>query len=349
MRDVVSVTKITYFVPNCCKVLKLIGLAIISAKMGSYFYCFDKNRTRTVPVAVLGLMRAKNLSFKIATGLMMIYNEIFKMKYFLICCIAGCFLSCQSSKKIQLKVPAFKSENKDGEAFFKSVISFNWKQRDSAAVREILSGNIPSFLKQFVPVYSSVSDSNGKHHTAIIYVGADYLSVGNDDDFARVPLTPLAAQKIADSLNCFLPTKKIVDLIYEQATIKPEPVPMYIFRDSSVTMWQHHLIIEGQRKQQKGLIAGIKKDVVISAKILSDPKPNRVAIYGWHQLNGKPIQPLYTGHVNWYADYSHGIRLVYRKIKVDGKWMDYEAVLKDPVLQKLICDEAACNFYRYAY
>ena len=29
--------------------------------------------------------------------------------------------------------------------------------------------------------------------------------------------------------------------------------------------------------------------------------------------------------------------------------MDYTAVLKDPVLQKLLCDEAFCDFYRYDY
>jgi hypothetical protein len=86
---------------------------------------------------------------------------------------------------------------------------------------------------------------------------------------------------------------------------------------------------------------------VISEKIVKDNKPNRVEIYVWHLLNGKPIQPLYTGHVNWYVDYSHGIRLVYRKMKVDGKWMDYETVLQDKTLRQLICDEADCNYARY--
>lgn len=122
---------------------------------------------------------------------------------------------------------------------------------------------------------------------------------------------------------------------------------MYAFRDSSVTMWQHHLIIEGQRKGRKGLIAGIKKDVVLSGKLTRDAKPGREAIYGWHKLDGKPIQPLYTGHINWWVDYSHGIRLVYRTIWVNGNAMDYTAVFKDPSLQKLLCDEAWCDFLRY--
>jgi hypothetical protein len=187
----------------------------------------------------------------------------------------------------------------------------------------------------------------GKKVEAIYYVMPDYLSIGNDHDWARIPLTPMTAQELADQFECFLPTRKMVNDIYTAARVKLEPVPMYIFRDSTITMWQHQLIIEGQRKQQKGLIAGIKKDVVISGKITRDAKTNRVAIYGWHKPDGKAIQPLYTGHVNWYVDYSHGIRLVYRKIKVNGKWMDYKTVLEHPVLKRLLCDEDWCDCYRY--
>jgi hypothetical protein len=157
----------------------------------------------------------------------------------------------------------------------------------------------------------------------------------------------MAAQKIADSLHCFLPTRKMVDDIYANATVRPEPLPMYALRDSTPTMWQHHLMIEGQRQGRKGLIAGIKKDVVISGKISRDARPNRVAIYGWHKPDGQPIQPLYTGHVNWYVDYSHGIRLVHEIIFVEGKAMHYTEVLKHPVFSKLLCNEEWCDMYRY--
>ena len=124
-------------------------------------------------------------------------------------------------------------------------------------------------------------------------------------------------------------------------------MPLYSYRDSALIMYHHHLIIEGQRKNQPGLIAGIKKDVVITGKIPRDPKPNRVAIYGWHKPDGSPIQPLYTGHVDWYVDYSHGIRLVKRQIKVNGKMMDYTDVLKHPVYRALLCDEEFCDCFRY--
>jgi hypothetical protein len=266
------------------------------------------------------------------------------MKLLLLC--TGLFLlACQSVKKLPV---AERVSPLTGSAFYHQAFGMNWAARDSFVLREAAAGNIPAFLKKMVPVHVSVPDSStGRIIRATYYVAPDYLSIGTDDDWARVNITPYAAQQIADNLNCFLPTKKMVDDIYKAAVVKLEPVPMYAYRDSTPTMWQHHLIIEGQRKGRKGVIAGIKKDVVISSKLSSDTRNNRVAIYGWHTTDGTPIQPLYTGHVYWWVDYSQGIRLVYRKIKVDGKWMDYIDVLKHPTLKRLLCDEINCDFYRY--
>jgi len=255
--------------------------------------------------------------------------------------------SCTHYYKV--KIPQ-RSSGLTGTEFYRTAFPFKWQQRDSLVVKETLSGNIPSFLKKFVPVHVQIKDSlSGKTIKATYYVAPDYLSVGTDKDWARINITPYAAQKIADSFHCFLPTKKMVDDIYKAASVKLEPVPMYAFRDSTPTMYHHHLIVEGQRKGKKGLIAGIQKDVVISGKISRDPRPERVAIYGWHKPDGTPIQPLYTGHIYWWVDYSQGIRLVYRKIKLNNKWMDYMDIMKDPMLKKLICDEEYCDFYKYSY
>lgn len=255
------------------------------------------------------------------------------------------FAGCSSTKK--LKFPSPNSSKVNGSEFYKEAETFTWRQRDSLAKKYLLAGHIPSCLKKFKAIRVSVQSKTGKINHAIYYVAPDYLSIGNNNDWARIPLTPMAAQTIADRFYCFLPTRKMVDDIYKAAKVKLAPVPMFAFRDSTITMWQHHLIIEGQRNGRKGLISGIKKDVVISGKILTDKKPGRVAIYGWHTLDGKPIQPLYTGHVNWYVDYSHGIRLIYRKIKVNGKWMDYTDVLKHKDIHTLLCDEDNCSFYKY--
>ncbi len=256
-----------------------------------------------------------------------------------------CLAGCATGKKMNWPE---RSSSLTGNDFYHQAFAMKWKERDSLALQEVLRGNVPSFLKAFVPVHVAIVDSlTGKKIDATYYVSPDYLSVGTDDDWARINITPYAAQQIADSFNCFLPTRKMVDDIYAAAKVKLEPVPLYAFRDSTPIMWHHHLIIEGQRKGRRGLIAGIQKDVVISGKISRDPKPDRVAIYGWHKLDGKPIQPLYTGHIYWWVDYSQGIRLIYRKIKVGKRWLDYTDVLKDPVLRKLICDEEYCDFHKY--
>ena len=266
-----------------------------------------------------------------------------RLSFFL---VSSFFLfSCTSSKHLIL--PGRSKTAVTGDDFFKSVFAVTREQREAKAKDEILSGNIPAFLRRMVKIKTSIKTSRGKIIHAYYFVTPDYLSIGSDKDFARIPLTPMTAQSIADSLHCFLPTRKIVNDIYRAAKVKLEPVPMYAFRDSAVTMYQHNLIIEGQRKLRKGLIAGIKKDVVITGMLTRSSKTNRVAIYGWQKLDGKPIQPLYTGHVNWYVDYSHGIRLVYRTIYINNRPMDYIDVLKDPVLKGLLCDEEYCDCYRY--
>ena len=260
-----------------------------------------------------------------------------------------CFISFSCGQTKKITAPP-RTSSLTGTEFYHRAFAMKWKERDSFVVKELLAGNLPSFLKKFKKIDVSITDTvSGKKINASYFVSPDYLSIGTDADWARVNITPLAAQKIADSLYCFLPTRKMVDDIYKAATVKPEPVPMYAFRDSTPTMWHHHLIVEGQRKGRKGLIAGIQKDVVISGKITRDAKPDRVAIYGWHKLDGKPIQPLYTGHIYWWVDYSQAIRLVYRKIKVGNQWMDYTEVLNHPVLKKLLCDEEWCDFFRYTY
>ncbi len=252
--------------------------------------------------------------------------------------------ACRATHSLSL--PPAPHRALSGSAFYRQVDSMKWNTREPVAMREILSGNIPAFLRRLTAIHVSITDStSGKRIDATYYVTPDYLSIGNDDDFARIPLTPMTAQRIADSLHCFLPTRKMVNDIYQQAKVKLEPVPLYAYRDSAITFWHHHLIVEGQRKGRKGLIAGIKKDVVLSGKITG----NREVIYGWHKPDGKPIQPLYSGHVNWWVDYSHGIRLVYRGIRVGNHWMDYTEVLQHPVYKRLLYDEDIPIVLQYNY
>jgi hypothetical protein len=169
------------------------------------------------------------------------------------------------------------------------------------------------------------------------------MSIGGDDDFVRMPMTPATATQITSAMKCTLPTRKIVNEIYAQAKIKLEPKPLTENREAVRSFVQHNQIIEEQRKGQTlgQLMAGHKKDIVISNRLKE--KPNRVAIYGWHKPDGKPIQPLYIGHGDFYVDYSHGIRLIKNACVVDGKKTTIDQVLRDPELCELLSDEGVID------
>lgn len=228
-----------------------------------------------------------------------------------------------------------------GTQFVGEVAGFDRTTRENRILEEITSGNVPGFLRTFVPVQVSAT-IGGVPTTATFYVTNDYLAIGVDRDFVRMPMSPLIAQPIADAFDCLLPTRKMVNAIYTAATVKLAPSPISptttdIMR--MTTMYRHHQTVEGQRAGQPlgALIGGIKKDVVITPLLASNP--GKVAIYGWHQLNGSPIQPLYLGHVDFYADYSHGIRLVRSRMLVNGVEMNTADVLADPNLNVLLSDE----------
>jgi hypothetical protein len=230
-----------------------------------------------------------------------------------------------------------------GKAFAESVTSMETKDREAAILKETAKGNIPDFQRNFVEVKVA-----GDGHQIVYQVIPDYLAIGNDADFIRMPMTPITAKKIADAFGCTLPTRKMVDDIYKQSVIKLEPHPMTEKREAMATFVEHSAIIEDQLKgkPQGQLVAGDKKDIVISNKLKE--KPGKVAIYGWHKLDGKAIQPLYTGHGDFYADYSHGVRLVKNECVVDGKPSTIQAVLKDPELSKLLSDEGQVSGLFYA-
>ncbi|HEV3383161.1 MAG TPA: hypothetical protein VG097_00015 [Gemmata sp.] len=234
-----------------------------------------------------------------------------------------------------------------GKEFFNLLDKFPATEREEAIGREILKGNIPEFLRTFQQVTIRTKDSAGKEHTAVIEVMPDYLAIGSDKDFVRVPMTPKTAARIADAFGCSLPTRKVVDEAYRAATVKLEPKPLTEERELPGTFLRHNSIIEEQFAGKKlgELVAGIKKDVVVTNRLAE--KPNRVAIYGWHMTDGKAIQPLTIVHVESYIDYSHGVRLMRRIVTVDGKPWDVRQILYSTNLCELLSDEGPLTRLTY--
>jgi hypothetical protein len=238
-----------------------------------------------------------------------------------------------------LVLPPRAADSPTGSQFSRQIEALPREQREAAVLTQIVAGNVPEFLRSLHPLTVRASDSTGKERTATCFVTPDYLAVGTNDDFFRVPMTPQTAQAIADKCQASLITAKLSDEIWRQAEVQLPPRPLTMDRDQAATFYHHQQLIEAQRqgKPLGVLVAGIKKDVVLTNRLRE--RQNRVAIYGWHKADGQPIQPLYVGHVDWYVDYSHGIRLLSRQVLVDGQEKDVEEVLKDRELCGLLSNE----------
>ncbi len=239
-----------------------------------------------------------------------------------------------------ITIPPRPAGSATGSEFVKRIFNLSHTAREQPVLAEILAGNVPDFLRTFQSVHL---EWNG--HRVEFRVMPDYLAIGSNADHVRIPMGSRAAQRVADAFGMALPTRKMVDAIYAQATVRLAPRPMTPTSAMiSVDYFtRHNATIQGQLagRPPGDLIAGHKKDVVIS-KLLAT-RPDRVAIYGWHTAVGKPIQPLSTVHEHSYADYSHGIRLVDRTVIVDGRARDYADVLADPALAGLLSDEGTIS------
>lgn len=242
-------------------------------------------------------------------------------------------------------IPARRRNAISGSEFARQTANLSASERQAAALKELRQGNVPDFLRTLRPVEFSYSGPWGQQLTATMWVMPDYLAIGSNEDFLRIPLTLPSATAIANEFGCILPTRKMVDDIYAQAEyhLKPQPLPAGPQMGSNAYFLKHQQMIETQRAgiPSGELIAGHKKDVVITN--LLNSRPRQIAIYGWHRKAGDPIQPLSTVHGANYADYSHGIRLISRTIWIDGKPQSMFDVLQDAQLSALLSDEPLKN------
>ena len=245
-----------------------------------------------------------------------------------------------------LNIPDRPSDAIGGAAFMDKVKDMNFDQREAQIFNEISKGNMPEFMRHLQLIKSNFNDTQGKQHTVYYQVMPDYMAIGSDSDFCRIPMGPITAQKLAALFGATLPTSKLVDDIYKNALIKLAPVtyaPVGNENSTVAKFVEHNTAIEQQRISAGGelgdLVGGIKKDVVISNLILDPTRPDHVCIYGWHQLNGIPIQPLTNIHGNFYVDYSHGIRFLNSQIVVDSSLTTIQNILKEQDTYKILSNE----------
>ncbi len=180
-----------------------------------------------------------------------------------------------------------------GNDFMRRADTTSFWTLEDLIVEAVTAGQVPDALRQFrkitftTPVVDSVEILRRRHKVEM-WVLPDYVAIGTNDDFVRMPMGPLAAQRIADSLDCTLPTTFLVDRIAEASEGHIDIFPFrplggrncqpIVFQDSTNAinaLFKAHGYHFGQ------FISGLKKDIVITYKIqtLTDYERN-VAIYG---------------------------------------------------------------------
>ena len=195
-----------------------------------------------------------------------------------------------------------------------------------------------------------VSETNG--HKAEFLVFEDALKVNG----VRVNVSAALQQKIADLLNCILPTAKLYDLMWHTSEHKLVPHPQPI-SSTTEAMIKHSQQIDANIEKlgnPTGLKSTVGKIWIIDNSLMQ--KTGKACNYGWHfekgtsyqGINGNPCASLMknpkTGQY-WYmiqgrgwahdanhVDYSQICVLVSRKCVVDGQEMDINNVLTNPLL-----------------
>lgn len=223
-------------------------------------------------------------------------------------------------------------------------------RREEEILRQIELGNVPDFMRRFKTI--TVTDARGNR--AELKVMPDYLAIGTNEDYRRVPVTPLLAKAIADRYGLALPTKKVVDDIYQQADVRLVGQGLvYTKRDTNYMQGNGFYLLHDKKIEEQlngrghgQLVAGHKKDLIVSRYLESHP--GGLDFYGLFKADGTATQDN-PAHENTYVDYSHGARFISQEVMVNGRPMRYDEVLANPQLAGLLSYEGpvrTANIYK---
>lgn len=256
-------------------------------------------------------------------------------------CASGADAPCGQS--LAARIPARSAGAPDGSRLAPRLDGISDDAREALIKNELLAGNIPEFLRYLQPVTLTIAAADGVNTHVTVCVMPDYLALGSDNDFVLMPMRLETALTVAERYGFTLPTPKLVDAIYAQSAVhlNPQPLPASAAMRSTAYYEHHNDVIRNQRLASSvtlgSLISGHKKDLVLTNRLWQNLE--RVAIYGWHRLDGMPIQPLSTVHGWRYADYSHGARLISTEILVDGRSQSLYSALQDSRLATALNSE----------
>lgn len=249
-------------------------------------------------------------------------------------------------------------------------------QVEEFVFQQFSSGNVPDFMRpeNYRAVTSEVRV--GDHTvTATIRVCPDYLAIGGNGDFVRVPLDAITAQRIADRFSLALPTQRLVDIIDANATQAGGMLPFvaapqiakrirdphngnkpveskwnyqqygnyegrWMLSGEFIAM-QNQMIQENPEAMRNAPIrSGQKKDVIYDPLAFKESKEGGppVVIYR------KGVQGLSNWHNEGYFDYSHGIRFIDPSIQITVRYDNGSSVTHPPMSMRDVLLHS--EFYR---
>ena len=221
------------------------------------------------------------------------------------------------------------------------------------AIKEFLktpSDTMPDFL---FSAYKTIHVVLGQN-TLEYQVMPDYLCLGSNDEYIHIPMSPITCKEFMAANDFVLPTPKMVKQIWDAAKIRPRVVSwgeLYknstkkFNRDSTMCYVDHSKRVQELARQQNysqadDLVAGHKKDVVLTNLLTLQKNKNNVAIYGWFNSDGTIVQGLNAvDHVVSYVDYSHGLRMIKNQCILNGKPTTLKQIWSDESLSLLVHDQ----------
>jgi peptidoglycan hydrolase-like protein with peptidoglycan-binding domain len=248
----------------------------------------------------------------------------------------------------------------NGRDFIKSLPNLPCDERGEKIFQAIRDGHMAPI--QWEPIRTTYEG-----HDGVIYVSNDAVMIGNQEPI-RFTVTHIYAQKIADFLDCVLPTALISDEIYVQSVVKLPPCTQpadpverkkygySLHMDDVDAVLRHHDDVSAALRGRFGLVAPVGKDWASTNKIVG--RPDLAANYGLHDPKA-PYQAVTarggkvwqggpgTKHNPKHDDYSQVLRLVKRTMIVDAREVAIEDVARDPSLWGLVSSEGVMKSMRH--
>lgn len=243
-------------------------------------------------------------------------------------------------------------------------------EREAAIIAAIDAGN------WIMPAWYPVQyEKDG--HTVTIFAWADCLAIGLENP-VRVNVWHSTGQRIADRLDCMLPTSRMSDMAW-QASKQINPQILGASAQMSTTAWmvQHSDKVQAAiQASGGGFCRPLGKDWVNTERLLrpdgSVATPTHSTIgggggsipaganYGWQSPAASLWNPIHTVRV-WqsiglahdmnYTDYSQTLTLYRKECVIDNLSRSCEEVLTNPDLAYLLSDEVqrgtACRVFRH--